>query len=146
MISHTFFKIIETEYDDCFVAKYTIEKVTYCTNDSGCGLFSETCLTQITGNRQFSGGREAVRRYFDNPESTGERVIDTERGARRVRDKLRKENPLRRIPIHRYSPGDCVYHNGYRCTVTSQDKRNVKIKYASDLDGYSICVKDYSLT
>lgn len=145
MIEHTFYRVIETEYSNRYGAEYSIKEITYCTNDSGCGLFDETCINQITGNGQFCGGREAVRRFFDDPKSTDNRVLSTLAGAKRVCNKLQKNNPLRKIPVHQYSTGQKIDFSGHKCTVISQSGRDVTIHPDEMPDDYTSVIKDYDI-
>ena len=108
MKNYTVYHVIETEFLDCFGAKYGIKETDYSTNDSGCGLFSGDCIHQITGNGQFyaSSARE-IANYFDDKDN-GPRCFPTKIGATRYINRMNRENPLRKIPIPEYKIGQAV--------------------------------------
>ena len=143
MISHTFYRVVETIYANATGAKYCVKPVTYCTNNDGCGIFDETCMHQITGTCQFCGGREQLRRRMDDPGSTDCRVLDTEIGAKRVANRLSKLHPLKILPVKQFEIGAPVDYMGYPYTVLSQNGHDVEIKSCED--DYQTTVKDYDL-
>jgi hypothetical protein len=144
MISHTFYRVVEKTYCNATGAKYSVEPVTYCTNNDGTGIFDESCMHQITGTGQFCGGREQLRRRMDDPDTTDCRILDTEIGAKRVANKLSKRNPLKKLPIKKYGIGTTVYYMGAPYIVIAQDERDVEIKSVEHED-YQTTVKDYDL-
>lgn len=144
MVSHTFYRVVEKTYSDASGAAYTVEPVTYCTNDNGEGIFDESCINQIVGNGQFCGGRSEVRKYFDDPKSTDSRVLDTETGANRVAATLRKLHPVKKFPVRQHTVGSKVVFLGDDCTVLSQNGRDVEIAY-DGVPGYTTTVKDYEI-
>jgi hypothetical protein len=143
MISHTFYRVVEKTFANAIGAKYSVEPVTYCTNNDGTGIFDESCMHQITGTGQFCGGREQLRRRMDDPDTTDCRVLGTEIGAKRVANKLSKRNLVKVLPVKQFNVGATVDYMGYPYTVLSQTGHNVVIKLCDE--DYQTTVKDFDL-
>jgi len=141
MTIHKFYRVRATTYSNCTGAKYPIDQVEYCTNDNGEGIFTGSCIAQITGNCQFSGGREAVKKFMDDIDA---RLFDTERGAKIYANRMTKKNPLKKIEIRTYNPGEKVRFLCSDCTVIGQVGEDVTISY-NDQPDHTTDVKFYEI-
>jgi hypothetical protein len=139
MIQHDFYKINEETYPSHAGAKFTVSKVSYCTNDSGCGVFTEDCLKQLTGNNQFQGGKEELQRWLNKSSKTYlfgnyKPFWCSEYYANQQCKQLNQMFPLRQLPIRQFEIGSkvsCMVDDN--ATVIGQEGKIVKLKCD---DGY----------
>lgn len=133
MIEHKFFMVSEKTYSDCYGAKYDVREVSYCTNDSGEGIFSGDCMHQLTGNGQFCGGRKKLQRWLTRQcDYSNDRYFLSEWRAKKYAAEMAEKSPLKKILVKTFPVGSVVNFMGSECKVLSQDGENLDLAYVDE--------------